>query len=75
VLAAAFKRVGYSVAEGDSPWILGPSDQHLVDELAAGFAGAVAETGALTGSALGDWRAVRRTGAVVGHTDTLALPR
>jgi SAM-dependent methyltransferase len=75
VLAAAFERVGYTVEEGDSPWVLGPPDQHLIHELASGFASAVAETGALAGSALDDWRAVRRTGAVVGHTDTLALPR
>lgn len=75
VLAAAFTRAGYNVEEGDSPWVLGPADQGLIDELATGFAGAVAETGALSAGALDDWRAIRRTGAVVGHTDTLALPR
>ena len=60
--------------EGDSPWLLGRSDQALIDELVPGFAGAVAETGAVPAPKLAEWRAVKRHGAEVGHTDTLAVP-
>jgi SAM-dependent methyltransferase len=74
VLAAAFRSAGYTVHEGDSPWVLGPADQHLIDELAAGFASAVAEMRAVAKNAIEAWSALKRIGAVVGHTDTLALP-
>lgn len=74
VLAEAFRRSGADVREGDSPWVLGAADQALIDDLASGFAGAVRETGAVAQAKIADWSNVRRTGAIVGHTDTLALP-
>jgi hypothetical protein len=46
----------------------------LIADLAIGFAEAVRETGRIEASILAEWRAIARTGAVVGHTDTLALP-
>jgi SAM-dependent methyltransferase len=73
-LAAGFARAGYHVQEADTPWRLGAGDAGLIGELAAGFAGAVAETGTVEAEALASWRAVQRNGAVVGHKDTLALP-
>lgn len=73
-LADAFRLAGYSVLEGDSPWLLGSRDQALVSELATGFAGAVRETGAVDAKSIDAWLKVTRTGADVGHTDTLALP-
>ena len=73
-LARAFKAQGYAVHEGDSPWLLGRSDQPLIDALAPGFAGAVAELGTVAATKLADWRSVARRGCEVGHTDTLALP-
>ena len=73
-LATAFKANGYAVHEGDSPWLLGRSDQALIDELVPGFAGAVAETGSVPAPKLAEWHAVKRHGAEVGHTDTLAVP-
>ena len=73
-LARAFAAAGYRVAEGDSPWRLGAESAALVGDLATGFAGAVAETGAVPPETLAGWRRVPHTGAVVGHTDTLALP-
>jgi SAM-dependent methyltransferase len=73
-LADAFRVSGYSVLEGDSPWLLGPQDQKLVSELASGFAGAVRETRAVDAKSIDAWAKVTRTGAEVGHTDTLALP-
>jgi SAM-dependent methyltransferase len=74
-LSAAFKAQGYAVQEGDSPWLLGRSDQGLIDELAPGFAGAVEETGKVPAATVAAWRLVKRHGAEVGHTDTLALPQ
>lgn len=74
VLSDLFAAAGYSVFEGDSAWRLGAADAALVAELAAGFASAAAETGAISAQDLASWRMVVRTGAIVGHTDTLALP-
>jgi hypothetical protein len=71
-LAAAFRSAGYAVREGDSAWVLGAEDQALVGDLADGFAAAVRETGRLDPATIADWTTVRRTGATVGHTDTLA---
>jgi SAM-dependent methyltransferase len=73
-LGEAFASVGYSVAELDSAWRLGESDAALIGELARGFAEAVRETGQVDAQVIADWFAIPRTGAVVGHTDTLALP-
>ncbi len=71
-LADGFRRAGYRIEEGDSPWVLGGAHTTLVRDLADGFAGAVAETGEVATATIASWRAIARTGAVVGHTDTLA---
>lgn len=73
-LSDVFAAAGYSVVEGDSAWRLGAGDEALVAELARGFADAVRQTGRMPAPTLADWRGVPRTGAIVGHTDTLALP-
>jgi SAM-dependent methyltransferase len=73
-LASAFRTAGYTVLEADTPWRLGPEDSSLIADLATGFAGAVEETGRIDAKTIGAWHGVTRTGAVVGHTDTLALP-
>lgn len=72
-LARAFAASGMRVAEGDSPWVLGAADASLIHDLAAGFADAVAETNAVAAADIAAWRAIPRSGAVVGHTDTLAF--
>ena len=73
VLGSAFETLGYDVAEGDSPWRLGREDCDLIDDLAKGYAGAVAETGKVHAGTLAEWSGIVRTSAVVGHTDTLAV--
>lgn len=73
-LALAFREHGYNVLEASTPWRLSDSDQGLVDALADGFAGAVAEIGRVSPDVIADWLHVRRNGCIVGHTDTLALP-
>jgi len=73
-LALAFRGQGYGVQEASSPWRIDGSEQALIDMLADGFAAAVAEIGRLAPDVIADWLSVRRSGSVVGHTDTLALP-
>jgi SAM-dependent methyltransferase len=74
-LRTAFQAAGYTVREGDSPWVLSnPADERLIGELAPGFAGAVRETGTVEARAVDAWLKIARTGAHVGHTDTLAVP-
>lgn len=74
-LADQFRIGGYSVLEGDSPWRLSaPRDAKLIAELAAGHADAVTETGAVDAKTVEQWRAIKHTGAEIGHTDTLAMP-
>jgi SAM-dependent methyltransferase len=74
LLSAAFDEAGYAVSEGDSVWRLSAGDEMLIEVLAAGFAAAVSETRLMSDAKLRDWLAVSRTDALVGHTDTLALP-
>ena len=73
-LSEAFRRQGYSVSEGESPWQLGRGDERLLQTLTQGFADAVRETGRVDETRVGRWCSIARTGAVVGHMDTLALP-
>jgi hypothetical protein len=73
-LSTTFQAAGYHVSEGDSPWRLGEGERQLIADLANGFADAAAETGQVYPATIADWRSVVRTGAIVGHTDTLALP-
>ncbi|MBU2582535.1 MAG: class I SAM-dependent methyltransferase [Alphaproteobacteria bacterium] len=64
---------GFSVQEGDSPWVLGPADQMLMDEIQSGHAAAVAEIGGVDAASLKTWAARKLTGVTVGHTDTFAV--
>jgi SAM-dependent methyltransferase len=73
-LGEAFTSAGYTVAELDSAWRLDEDDVLLIADLARGFADAVRETAQVDAQLIADWSAVQRVGAVVGHTDTLALP-
>ena len=72
-LGVAFEELGYAVSDGDSPWLLGPGDARLIADLAAGYSSAVGETGLVDADTIATWARIVRTGAVVGHTDTLAI--
>ncbi len=74
LVADAFRLNGYLVLEGESPWRLERNDRMLVDELVRGHAVAVTETGAVDAKTVVAWVSVPRTGALVGHTDTFAVP-
>src|SRR5262249_60065375 len=73
-LGDALRAVGYAVLQGDSAWRLGPGEGALIAQLAAGVADAARQTGRVDGAKIERWRARARTGALVGHTDLLALP-
>jgi SAM-dependent methyltransferase len=73
-LGEQFRLNGYLVLEGESPWRLERSDRMLIDELVRGHAVAVTETGAVDAKTIVDWINVSRSAALVGHTDTFAVP-
>lgn len=76
VLAQAFRKSGCAVSTGDSPWRLDASQQKLIQELAGGIAGAVAETGHIEPAVIEDWLSSRRQAqsARIGHHDLWARP-
>jgi hypothetical protein len=73
-IADQFRLHGYTVVEGDSSWHLERADRMLVDELVRGHAVAVSEIGGVDDKTILDWVKVQRTGVLVGHTDTFAVP-
>ncbi len=77
-LSRAFADAGYEVRSGDSAWRLEARDATLIRALAEGAANAVAESGLADDDAVASWRAARTgngVSCVIGHRDTLALPR
>lgn len=73
-LSDQFSMHDYSVVEGDSAWVLTRDDRLLIEETARGYALAVAETDVVPTPTIKTWINVKRTGAIVGHTDILAMP-
>ncbi len=77
-LAKALYGRGYRVLRGTSPWVIDQRYGGLRQELDAGFASAVRETGKLAASDVTAWLAHRLAGpdriSVVGHEDLLAVP-
>lgn len=77
VLSRALVAQGFEVARAASPWITTRADASLVEELAAGAAGAVAETGLVPPEDVEAWLAARRVAHAceIGHLDVFAVPR
>ncbi len=77
-LANAFARHGYKIVRGSSPWVLDRRYQKLRQELDAGFAGAVTETGDVPKATVEAWAAARNSAdnavTIIGHEDLIALP-
>ena len=69
-----FKLGGFLVQEGDSSWRLSRNDRTLLEELVRGHAMAVGETGSVDAKTIESWVKVTRSVALVGHTDTFAVP-
>lgn len=78
VLAEAFRRRGYRIVRGKSPWVLDPQFASLRDEVDKGWAGAVAETGKVSTAELDAWTRHRAAApdrvTIVGHEDILCVP-
>jgi SAM-dependent methyltransferase len=77
-LRDALTGAGYDVALAPSPWRLEAGNARaLMDQLADGIAGAVAETGLVPAQDLAAWRHARRSAqaCAIGHADLLAFPR
>lgn len=76
-LQESLRKQGYTVRTARSPWVLGPADAALVEELCRGCAAAVAAF--ITPAALHEWLDFRlaqaRSGScIVGHLDLWAYP-
>lgn len=73
-LERLLKQRGFNVATGTSPWLLGPDDTLLIQELAAGTAKAAEETTLVTHDIAEHWKE-RRTQSQhceIGHDDLFA---
>lgn len=73
-LADQLRLNGFSVLEGESPWVLGRNDRMLIEELVCGHAMAAGETGLVDAKTIETWIKVQRNGAQIGHIDTFAVP-
>lgn len=76
IAAEAFRKAGFAVSIGESPWLLGVKQRELAQALAEGSAQAVLETGHLDPETVADWLAARRgaESGLVGHHDLWARP-
>lgn len=75
-----FERIGYTIVQGASDWLLRPADEIQTDVL-AGLASAAAEIGGIASDEVTKWKtrrkimlAARRLGLRVGHVDFFARP-
>ena len=69
------QKEGFYVETGSSPWLLGPSDAALIQELAVGTANAVAETQLVTYEIARHWGEQRAQSlqCEIGHDDLFAI--
>jgi SAM-dependent methyltransferase len=74
-MAEAFRKSGYAVSTGESPWLIGEDQPELVSALTGGIADAVRETGHVEGEAIAAWlEAKRQASGLIGHQDLWARP-
>ena len=77
LLVEPFRKAGWLVTLGSSPWRLAaPDEAPLMSALAEGAAGAVAETGRVAPAHLASWLEARRVAQAcqIGHMDIFAAP-
>lgn len=72
-----FIGAGYKALTGDSPWVFTAADRQLVEQLTAGIAGAVQETGQVPAATISAWLEAKQkaSSGLVGHLDLLAFPK
>ncbi len=78
---AQFEKLGCVVVHGEADWVAGPKDRDFQNEVLAGWASAVRETGDVPLTDIVDWLTFRRDQVAagtsslrVGHVDMLARP-
>ena len=75
MLEQALESAGYTLATGESPWILNHTDTPLLQATLNTIANAVAETGAMEAARLARWlndATTQTRRLVVGHRDVFA---
>lgn len=75
-MAEAFRKSGYAVSTGESPWLIDASQRELAEALTRGIAEAVAETGHVEPETVSSWLDARRhiEKGRIGHQDLWARP-
>ncbi|CAM3729851.1 class I SAM-dependent methyltransferase [Polynucleobacter arcticus] len=73
-LEQLLRKEGFKVVTGSSPWVLGPNDSLLIQELAAGTAKAAAETTLVSNAIAQQWGESRAQSpkCEIGHDDLFA---
>jgi SAM-dependent methyltransferase len=78
---AQFEKLGSIVVRGEADWVAGARDREFQNEIFAGWAGAVRETGAVEPDDIVEWLAFRHDQVAagtsslrVGHVDIFARP-
>ncbi|WP_236841889.1 class I SAM-dependent methyltransferase [Bosea sp. PAMC 26642] len=76
IMAEAFRKSGFAVSTGDSPWLLDGDQKELALALTRGIADAVAQTGHVDAATIADWLEARARAASgrIGHHDLWARP-
>jgi SAM-dependent methyltransferase len=76
IMAEAFRKSGFAVSTGDSPWLIEAGQRELALALTKGIADAVAETGHVDAATIADWLAAKAqaTSGLIGHHDLWARP-
>lgn len=77
VMMAAFKAKGYITRTGESPWLVTANDRALGQQLTAGIAAAVRETGRVPEDRINRWLSAKAMAGrgMVGHLDLWARPK
>lgn len=75
-MAEAFRKSGFAVSTGESPWLIDESQRELAEALTKGTAEAVTETGHVDPATVADWLEAKRrvVSGLVGHQDLWARP-
>ncbi len=76
IMAEAFRKAGFAVSTGESPWQIDEGQSGLARELTQGIAAAVRETGHLDSGTIAGWLAAKQSAVsgLVGHYDLWARP-
>lgn len=76
IMAEAFRKTGFAVSTGESPWLIEDGSGPFANALTQGIADAVRETSHLDAGTIADWLSarLRSTSGMVGHHDLWARP-